>query len=214
MLPHHADGDLESEVIQSLLRDQWKTIKRMIIAINTGTEKRAKEYISFYTLGKKLFGRRNSFAPIYVHSKMAIFGGAERLSAIVGSANLNCRSLSGEIDTEMGYFLQESAKNVLSKWLQQLLTYFTCEDVDLISEGCVERLREIAKTNQLNLSRKDKDLSLLFPWGVDKDPRLLYELSNEHDSGDDDKFRPGHIPSGKPVLAVAFKRLVGRRACM
>ncbi|KAK7078979.1 hypothetical protein SK128_002387 [Halocaridina rubra] len=122
VLPLHPEGDPTSPPIQEILYWQYRTMEMMYRKI--AKEIRAAEidahpsdYLGFFCLGKRESPdevpdglekpdsssvarkvRESLRFMIYVHSKMAIF---DDEYIIIGSANINERSMSGNRDTEM-----------------------------------------------------------------------------------------------------------------
>lgn len=121
VIPMFPEGKPADKVTQEILHWQYRTIEMMYSRIGSAIGKMASEahpqdYLLFFCLGKKEDARSvpESLTPpedpaaaaafaskrlmIYVHSKMAIF---DDEYIIVGSANINDRSLSGNRDTEI-----------------------------------------------------------------------------------------------------------------
>jgi len=119
-IPLHPEGVPTSGAVQELLRWQFRTIEMMYKKIGkvireTGIHAHPTDYLSFFCLTK-----RESEAPtnlplppentiaykvrqslrfmIYIHSKLAIF---DDEYIIVGTANINERSMNGNRDSEM-----------------------------------------------------------------------------------------------------------------
>ena len=129
VIPMFPEGDPSTEPIQEILYWQYLTMESMYgkiaAAINqAGNEKLPTDYLSFYCLGKResrecenvnpdempeyfdaaspgtlaeavRISRRH---PVYVHSKMTIF---DDEYILIGSANINERSLGGNRDSEI-----------------------------------------------------------------------------------------------------------------
>jgi len=127
-IPMYPEGDPHSMPSQEILYWQKNTIESMFKAVAKGIEQAGidahpQDYLNFYCLGKRegpedipddfvtpsdpdsFLGKtiKNIRHPIYVHSKLMI---VDDDYVIVGSANINQRSLGGERDTEicMGAF--------------------------------------------------------------------------------------------------------------
>ncbi len=123
VLPMFPEGDPSSAAIQEILYWQHKTLEGMYSQIaqaikEMGSESHPTDYLSFFCLAKRespdeacleelaepepetavAVVRQMLRHQVYVHSKMSIFDDAYIL---IGSANINQRSLSGNRDTEI-----------------------------------------------------------------------------------------------------------------
>ncbi|KAA0199526.1 hypothetical protein HAZT_HAZT007200 [Hyalella azteca] len=121
VIPMFPEGKPADKVTQEILHWQFRTIEMMYNRIgaalrSVSSNAHPQDYLLFFCLGKKEDARTvpDSLTPpedpaaaaafaskrlmIYVHSKMAIF---DDEYIIVGSANINDRSLSGNRDTEI-----------------------------------------------------------------------------------------------------------------
>ncbi|XP_064116971.1 uncharacterized protein LOC135222709 isoform X2 [Macrobrachium nipponense] len=122
VIPIHPEGDPTSSAVQEILHWQHRTMEMMYRKIAKAIRKakinaHPSDYLGFFCLGKRespdevpegleepdpssVSGKvRESLRfMIYVHSKMAIF---DDEYIIVGSANINERSMSGNRDSEM-----------------------------------------------------------------------------------------------------------------
>ncbi|CAL4067307.1 unnamed protein product [Meganyctiphanes norvegica] len=121
LIPMFPEGRPADKVIQEIIHWQYRTMQMMYSRVAAaikqyGVEAHPQDYLLFLCLGKKetaetvpqelvtpqdpentlAFNNRRHM--IYVHSKMAIF---DDEYIIVGSANINDRSLSGNRDTEI-----------------------------------------------------------------------------------------------------------------
>ena len=121
-IPMYPEGDPTSTPSQEIIRWQYRTMqmmyKRIFKAIERmGLDTRATDYLTFYCLGKREspdevpddllppepgtqaeLVRQTLRHPVYVHSKLMI---ADDEYIIVGSANINQRSMGGNRDTEI-----------------------------------------------------------------------------------------------------------------
>jgi len=123
IVPMYPEGEPQSAAVQTMLVWQWETMSMMykIIAqaINAkGLNKEPKDYLNFYCLGNRettvgsdartdkpnpsdhnavVLSKSRRFM-VYVHAKMLI---ADDEYIIVGSANINERSMAGNRDTEL-----------------------------------------------------------------------------------------------------------------
>ena len=123
IIPMFPEGDPSSMASQEILYWQYRTMefmyKRIAQAINvSGNGSQPNDYLAFFCLGKRESNdetvwsklnkprpgtieeklRQTQRQPIYVHSKMSIF---DDEYILVGSANINERSLAGDRDTEI-----------------------------------------------------------------------------------------------------------------
>uniref|UniRef100_A0A2P2HX20 phospholipase D n=1 Tax=Hirondellea gigas TaxID=1518452 RepID=A0A2P2HX20_9CRUS len=121
VIPMFPEGKPADKVTQEILHWQFRTIEMMYSRVGAalckmGSDAHPQDYLLFFCLGKKEDSSTfpNSLVPpedpaaatafvnkrlmIYVHSKMAIF---DDEYIIVGSANINDRSLSGNRDSEI-----------------------------------------------------------------------------------------------------------------
>lgn len=117
LIPMFPEGDPSSAAIQEILFWQYRTMETMYRRIakaisDHGLDRHPTDYLNFYCLGKRespdempadqfqdptpgslvQVTRDSRRHPIYVHSKMSIF---DDQYVIVGSANVNQRSLGG-----------------------------------------------------------------------------------------------------------------------
>ena len=116
LLPMFPEGDPVSMKTQPVRYWQQKTMQWMVDTVKEAAEEAEKnwqDYLSFYFLGQRsgdvgydpeeVTGRKERVAHanrymIYVHSKMMI---VDDNWIIIGSANLNERSMAGNLDTEI-----------------------------------------------------------------------------------------------------------------
>jgi phospholipase D1/2 len=122
LIPMFPEGDPASVPIQEILYWQFRTMESMYRRIGkairaAGLETHPTDYLNFYCLGKRESPddlpegladpepgspsevvRQSCRHPVYVHSKMSIF---DDRYILVGSANVNQRSLGGNRDTEI-----------------------------------------------------------------------------------------------------------------
>lgn len=117
ILPQMPDGKPEGLGTQGILYYQFKTIEMMYSRLNSSLrdlgiqDKTAGDFIQFLCLGKVEWNpEMNRYEPfmIYVHSKLMII---DDEYLIVGSANLNSRSLDGRRDSEICIGCSESYMN-------------------------------------------------------------------------------------------------------
>lgn len=106
-------------VVDSVTRQQWKTMRYLINQLNEKTDNQAEKYITFMELGR-YNGPSNKYFQIYVHSKF-IFTKDE---IVIGSANLNERSLTKNRDSECCIRIQ-GYRNVIDEFMHNIiLEYF------------------------------------------------------------------------------------------
>ena len=209
LIPMFPEGDPASAAIQEILFWQYRTMeamyKRIALAIQTqGADTHPMDYLSFFCLGKREsldevpledlaepepgsgpeLLRQSLRHPIYVHSKMSIF---DDEYILVGSANINQRSLGGNRDTEIavgGYQPDHSRESEnaqprgdvhtfrMALWSAHLGGY----DEALLqpeSDDCLAKVREVAKANwelYTALEPEHSDVHLLpYPINVDEE---------------------------------------------
>ncbi|EFC48698.1 predicted protein, partial [Naegleria gruberi] len=115
VVPSHPEGDMAASTTQQIMKYSYNTIKNgpnsMFSYIKkhvTGaTDKDIENYIFFCTL------RNYGFAVtehIYVHSKMMI---VDDYITIIGSANINDRSMLGTRDSEIAVVIQDHPTSVI-----------------------------------------------------------------------------------------------------
>ncbi|GLT85331.1 hypothetical protein SLE2022_035220 [Rubroshorea leprosula] len=123
VIPMWPEGSAGSFFSQAMLDWQWRTMEMMYADIaqalqETGIQANPRDYLSFFCLGNREVKQDSDFCPpnkpssdthyskaqctrrfmIYVHSKMMI---VDDEYIIVGSANINQRSMDGTRDTEI-----------------------------------------------------------------------------------------------------------------
>uniref|UniRef100_A0A6A7G2J4 phospholipase D n=3 Tax=Hirondellea gigas TaxID=1518452 RepID=A0A6A7G2J4_9CRUS len=130
VVPIHPEGDPTSGAVQEILYWQYRTMEMMYRKIakvlkKVGSSARSTDYLTFFCLGKREAAadlpdgldepdsntvaekaRTHMRFMIYVHSKMAIM---DDEYIIIGSANINERSMNGNRDTEMAIGAFETA---------------------------------------------------------------------------------------------------------
>ena len=121
-IPMYPEGDPSSAASQEILYWQWSTMQAMYTNIaealtEAGAGGHPQDYLNFYCLGKRESPddvpdylhspevgspaetvRRTLRHPIYVHSKLMI---VDDRDIVLGSANINQRSLGGNRDSEI-----------------------------------------------------------------------------------------------------------------
>ncbi|XVF31421.1 hypothetical protein REPUB_Repub16aG0144700 [Reevesia pubescens] len=113
LLPGFQGGldDMGAATVRALVHWQYRTISRektsILHHLNTKLGPKTWDYISFY--GLRSYGRLSDGGPIatsqvYVHSKLMIID--DRLS-VIGSSNINDRSLLGSRDSEIGVVIED-----------------------------------------------------------------------------------------------------------
>ncbi|XP_071551933.1 uncharacterized protein [Panulirus ornatus] len=183
VIPIHPEGDPTSTAVQEILHWQHRTMEMMYRKIAKAIRKakidaHPTDYLSFFCLGKRespdeipdglddpdsssvaAKARENMRFMIYVHSKMAIF---DDEYIIVGSANINERSMSGNRDSEMavGAFQQEFTKEEcgdseiegdvrtfrLSLWAEHCGSHME-EHLSPASVSCMAAMRDLGDSN-------------------------------------------------------------------
>ncbi|CAN8260345.1 unnamed protein product [Cochlearia groenlandica] len=133
LLPGFQGGidDFGAATVRALMHWQYRTISRertsILDNLNTLLGPKTQDYISFY--GLRSYGRLFEDGPIatsqiYVHSKLLIVD--DRI-AVIGSSNINDRSLLGSRDSEIGVVIEdkefvESSMNGF-KWMAGKFAY-------------------------------------------------------------------------------------------
>lgn len=188
-IPLYPEGSPDSGPVQEILSHQRKTVElitsRIAAAIQeTGSDTKISDWFNMFCLvnresevggkGKggssameKTLSKTRRFM-IYIHSKFAIF---DDTVAIIGSANVNSRSMDGSRDTEIAIMAWQpehvamgslaysdfgKTENSLPKgdvaafrasvWTEHLAEYLP-EMEDAKSLDCVHRIRHLAKRN-------------------------------------------------------------------
>ncbi|XP_018014326.1 phospholipase D gamma 1 [Hyalella azteca] len=202
VLPMFPEGSPENGWMQAMLHWQFHTIEMMYGMIGkaiaeANIQASPQDYLMFFCLGKregydsvpqrlkapltapaeKAFTNRRLM--IYVHSKMAIF---DDEYIIVGSANINDRSLRGTRDTEiaMGAFqphLNDPTKGEVSQFRKSLWAeHFGSKaplDLDPGTTKCAKTVRSMAEENLLRY------YNVIMP--LPEGHIMLYPLSIEED---------------------------------
>ncbi|XP_022997750.1 phospholipase D alpha 4 [Cucurbita maxima] len=178
VIPMWPEGPPESESVEDMLHWTRQTMTMMYRLIGeaiqeTGEKAHPRDYLNFFCLANREEERKWDFVPphspqhateywsaqhrrrfmVYVHSKVMI---VDDLYLLIGSANVNQRSMDGERDTEIAigcYQLENDGKELpngrdistfrLSLWYEHTQRF---EEVFLNPENlqCVERVRSIA----------------------------------------------------------------------
>lgn len=112
-----------SSNVKEVMRAQMESISKgetSLIHVLRSNGVDPHRYVVFMSLRKAHFdGKRVSQEQIYVHSKLLI---ADGTSVIVGSGNLNDRSMVGDRDTEVALIMEDRSTQAINKLLRQLLT--------------------------------------------------------------------------------------------
>ncbi|KAK4600800.1 hypothetical protein RGQ29_010418 [Quercus rubra] len=183
VIPMWPEGIPESSSVQAILDWQRRTIEMMYIDITQalnrkGLESNPRDYLNFFCLGKREAMREGEYVPpekpepdtdysraqqarrfmIYVHSKMMI---VDDEYIIIGSANINQRSMDGARDSEIAmgaYQLGHLATDGVARgqiyglrialWFEHLRFGVMDESFHHPeSERCVNLMNKIAKDN-------------------------------------------------------------------
>jgi len=101
VLPMFPEGDPTNIVTQQIMQEQLKTIEYIqneVDKMTIGSFQNHEDFIRFYSLGNVAYiGKQIVAEQIYIHAKLLV---TDR-HVIIGSANLNMRSLAGDRDTEI-----------------------------------------------------------------------------------------------------------------
>eukprot|EP00116_Pleurobrachia_bachei_P000573 sb/3460835/ len=203
LIPLFPEGNPHAAHIQEILYWQAKTMSMMYKKIakaidKSGVAAEPTDYLNFFCLGKRETPpasvnqltddtpttrmAKNGRAMIYVHSKAMM---VDDIYAVVGSANINQRSMDGRRDTEIAVGCFETGESetdlVTNGHVQGLRKSLWTEHIGRYEEifdrpeslECVHRVREIAKQNWDSYVKKEIDESaghlLLYPIRVKKD---------------------------------------------
>eukprot|EP00127_Corallochytrium_limacisporum_P003247 Clim_evm96s147 gene=Clim_evmTU96s147 len=203
VIPIYPEGDPESATIQEILHWQYNTIQFMYKMIHAclkevGSDKKATDYLTFYCpvnreteegsqasgVAKKGMGQtlaKTRRFMIYVHSKLMI---VDDEYVIIGSANINQRSMGANRDTEIcmgGYQMHHHVKHGATPRGQvygfrmalfnEHLNGLKEEYRDPAKPECVAAVREVCEENaKLFLQEKPVDMKghlILYPYQPD-----------------------------------------------
>jgi phosphatidylserine/phosphatidylglycerophosphate/cardiolipin synthase-like enzyme len=153
ILPAVPGKDLTTLKPKTILRKDWETLDFLFARINEVTNNNAANYITVVELGQakeKMLKHHKelSYKQVYVHAKF-IFSEND---LIIGSANLNERSLSGDRDSESvlrikGYSAEISDfRNRLIEEYFGTKTFDTLNDNNLLNNLGYESARKIIDT--------------------------------------------------------------------
>eukprot|EP01064_Diplonema_japonicum_P038121 TRINITY_DN9129_c0_g5_i2.p1 TRINITY_DN9129_c0_g5~~TRINITY_DN9129_c0_g5_i2.p1 ORF type:complete len:950 (+),score=92.63 TRINITY_DN9129_c0_g5_i2:56-2851(+) len=128
VLPLFPEGDPSSKTVQEMIHWQFQTVAAMYHHIGLALKKAQStrvptDYLNFFCLGQTKLGEakpvqplrpqdksrkaqilRNARVPIYVHSKMLL---VDDEIVIIGSCNVNDRSMAGDRDTEIAVAMSQ-----------------------------------------------------------------------------------------------------------
>jgi len=182
-IPMHPEGDPTSAAVQEILRWQSRTMEMMMDRIaraihKKGLDAHPTDYLMFFCPAKQegpedvppglaapkagtvaAKSRKSLRYMIYVHSKLAIF---DDEYMIVGSANINERSLSGNRDSEMcvGAYQPAFTKDTcgdgeiegdvrtfrLALWAEHCGKHMP-EHLNASSDACMKAIRQLGDEN-------------------------------------------------------------------
>lgn len=196
VIPMFPEGDPVTEVLMRQRRFEFNTMRFMIETVHreaTAKGKDWRDFLSFYCLANwsalapvKLSGSRadrvksNRRYQVYVHSKLML---VDDEYAILGSANLNERSLAGDRDSEIGLSMLaddgklDDVRKVLGAlrrkaWAQHL-EGTTIPNLDKPeTTDCSRAIQNAARVNWSDMAqgiRKNKGHLLRIPLEVVKD---------------------------------------------
>ncbi|XVE82197.1 hypothetical protein DITRI_Ditri15bG0128100 [Diplodiscus trichospermus] len=121
LLPAFQGGldDAGAASVRAIMHWQYRTICRgqnsILHNLYDILGPKTHDYISFYGLrsyGKLYDGGPVATSPVYVHSKVMIIDDS---AALIGSANINDRSLLGSRDSEIGVLIED--KELVDSWM-------------------------------------------------------------------------------------------------
>ena len=222
IIPMYPEGDPQSKAVQEVLHFQFQTVGMMYARIGealaeAGSDAHPQDYLMFFCLGNRetvdgcqhtadhsapsghptqdaLNASRRTM--IYVHSKMMM---VDDEVVVMGSANINARSMVGTRDSEIAMAAYQPAHVVedggcprghvhayrLALWKEHTGVQ---EDVFLQPESveCMQRMRELAQANWELYTHDDvmeMDGHLLpYPYSVDQDGTLSALVEHFPDS--------------------------------
>ena len=170
VLPMFPEGNPISASISEVRSYEWRTIQYMVTSLHRVIGSKWTEYLSFYFLANwtkctnwKLWGRREDRVRahdrymVYVHSKMMLI---DDRHIILGSANLNERSLAGDRDSEVACWARPGPRHQkectkmlrefrLNLWKEHFGPLPTLSDTPN-SPKCVQSVRQLADTNYVH----------------------------------------------------------------
>jgi len=217
LIPLHPDGDPTSSSVQEILCWQYRTVSMMYRTIaktikKTGRNEYPTDYLTFFCLAKREESVPSALDPppypkqsvvaklrqslrfmIYIHSKLAIF---DDEYILIGSANINERSMNGNRDTEVAlgayqpHFTVEKANNEevqgdihafrLALWAEHCNMHME-QHLKPSSIDCMRVMRELGRINLKKYSMhgpfQNNSHLMLYPYLVDSDGRV--ELSEQ-----------------------------------
>ncbi|KAF2357654.1 C2 domain [Trinorchestia longiramus] len=201
VIPMFPEGNPADLVTQEILHWQYHTMEMMYTMIGkaileTGSDTEPQDYLLFFCLGRRegpesvprnlkppieeaaALSFKNRRFMIYVHSKLAIF---DDNYIIVGSANINDRSLAGARDTEiaMGAYQPKVGPSVNSDvstfrkclWSEHMGTLAPLE-LDPGTIVCSRKVRRLAEDTLMNYVDVHRPLPLahllIYPLSIDR----------------------------------------------
>jgi phospholipase D1/2 len=107
VLPMHPDGDPFDSSIQQVIKWQRRTIEGIFETLKTNfPEANVENYLAFFCLSNYGFLQNMAhFNQVYIHSKLMLVD--DRVT-IIGSANINDRSLVGSHDSEIAVIVEDT----------------------------------------------------------------------------------------------------------
>ncbi len=216
VVPMYPEGSPVGLGVVAQRQLEWRTMRYMVQAIFTRVGERWSDYISFYFLAnwntvsspittgdRKNRVRGNRRYMIYVHSKLMI---VDDRYVIVGSANLNERSLAGDRDSEICVGLWPSSseparcveqiRNTLRMplWEEHLGSPASGAWHDPETSTCVAAVQARARSNYRNfreLRRSGSEGHLcLLPLTVDQ---TMFEIATTSHAPETDSFLPDSV---------------------
>jgi len=204
-IPMWPEGDPEGQTVQAILYWQFLTVQSMYkqiskVLMKNNSDLSPKDYLNFYCLGnREIPDGSTAYEPpstpdeillnktrrhqIYIHSKMTIVDDAV---CMIGSANINQRSLDGSRDSEIVLASYQPSHLATSEGVPhgevhgfrlhvwESITN-SLDDVfkDPSSLACVRRLNEIAEENWAMYTQEEsvEMNSHLLPYPIEVDKR-------------------------------------------
>lgn len=151
VLPAQPTGSVETSIsTRAIMHWQYRTIDRGGMSLLEQLRTRhprapLDRYIGFFSLrGHGILNNHAVTAPVYVHSKLVI---ADDQTVVIGSANINDRSMSGARDSEIGVHVRDGGHDGVARDLRcRLFEHLLGEPLD-IRQGFLDAWQRRADVN-------------------------------------------------------------------
>lgn len=141
-LPLIPNGDPNSDMVQTLLRKTWNTMKWFIDEINKATGNQSREYVTFYHLHNE-----------YTHAKLLI---VDDKHLLIGSPNCSERSMVGGRDSEDVLYMVGPCEVIFNHRAKLMIKHFGCANLSK------SELEHIENQEVVRALRKQLDGNLPF----------------------------------------------------